>query len=298
VDIKNADLNLLRAFDALMSERNVSRAAKKLFLSQPATSALLARLRDVFKDPLLVRSGRSMVPTERALALAEPVRRVLEDIRDILQPQEVFDPKTSTRIFTIAGTEYVALAVLPKLTRYLQKEAPQARIALVAPNHETMAQQMEAGALDLAVLNQALIPPQLRSSRFLTDEFCVIARKSHSRIGKRLSLDVFCSLPHVMVSPRTGSFSAQTDEALKKLGRQRFVQLSVPYFTLAAEAAAHSDMIAVYPKRLAALADRRLQVLPAPLALPSFALKACWHERVQQDSGHQWLRRMLMECLN
>jgi DNA-binding transcriptional LysR family regulator len=298
MDIKNADLNLLRAFDALITERNVSRAAHKLHLSQPATSALLARLRDVFKDPLLVRSGRGMAPTERALSLAEPVRRVLEDIKEILQPPQAFEPKTSTRTFTVAGTEYVALAVLPKLTRLLRKEAPQVRIALVAPNHETMTQQMEAGTLDLAVLNQALIPPQLRSSRFLTDEFCVIARKNHPKIGKRLSLDAFCSLPHVMVSPRTGSFSAQTDEALKKLRLQRFVQLSVPYFTLAAEAAAHSDMIVVYPKRLAALGDKRLQVFPAPLALPSFSLKTCWHERAQQDAAHQWLRSMLNDCLD
>ncbi|MBI1891322.1 MAG: LysR family transcriptional regulator [Burkholderiales bacterium] len=280
-----------------MAERNVSRAAHKLFLSQPATSALLARLRDVFNDPLLVRSGRGMVPTERALTLVEPVRKVLGDIRDILQPQEAFDPRTSTRTFTIAGTEYVGLAVMPQLTRQLQQHAPQVRIALVAPTHETMAQQMEAGVLDLAVVNQSLVQPQLRSSRFLTDEFCVIARKNHPRIKKRLSLDVFCRLPHVMVSPRTGSFSAQTDEALKTMKLQRFVQLSVPYFTLAAEAVAHSDMIAVYPTRLAALADPRLQVLKAPLALPSFTLKACWHERAQNEAAHQWLRQMLASCL-
>lgn len=297
MDIKNADLNLLRAFDALMAERNVSRAAQRLYLSQPATSALLARLRDLFDDPLLVRGGRGMVPTARALMLVEPVRKVLSDIREILQPQQAFDPLQSTRTFTVAGTEYVALAVLPQLTRLLQTAAPGVRIAFVAPNHETMAQQMEAGTLDLAVVNQALVAPQLRSASFLKDTFCVIARKGHPQLGKRLSLATFCSLPQVMVSPRTGSFSAQTDEALKAVGRERFVQLSVPYFTLAMEAVAHSDMIAVYPRRLAALVDARVQVWPAPLALPTFTLKACWHERAQHDAAHQWLRSMLTSCL-
>lgn len=297
MDIANADLNLLRAFDALMAERNVSRAAQRLHLSQPATSALLNRLRDLFDDPLLVRSGRGMVPTERALALADPVRRVLEDIRGILQPQQAFIPQTSTRTFTIAGTEYVALAVMPALMRQLRERAPQVRIALVAPNHDTMAQQMEAGLLDLAVVNQTLVPPALRSTRFIKDEFRVIARDGHAGIGKRLTLEAFCRLPHVMVSPRTGSFSAQTDEVLRELGRERFVQLSVPYFTLAAQAVLHSDMIAVYPARLAALLDASVRAYPAPLALPTFTLKACWHERAQQDAGHAWLRRMLAACL-
>ncbi|MES2933755.1 MAG: LysR family transcriptional regulator [Pseudomonadota bacterium] len=301
MDIKNVDLNLLRAFDVMMAERNVSRAAQKLFLSQPAASAALARLREAFQDPLLVRSGRAMVPTERALALIYPVQRVLEEIRGLLQPQDNFDPATSRRAFTIAATEYVALTVWPHLLQQLQSTAPGIRIALVAPNHDTMAQHMASGALDLAVINQSLVPSALPSSDFLQDTFCVIARSAHPLINQhtkqRLSLESFCALPHVMISPRTGSFSTQTDEALAALGRERFVQLSVPYFTLAKEAVAQSDMIAVYPVRLAALPDPRIQVLKAPLDLPSFTLKTCWHERAQHDPGHQWLRQMLAGCL-
>lgn len=297
MDIKNADLNLLRAFDALISERNVSRAAEKLFLSQPATSALLARLRDVLQDPLLVRSGRGMVPTERALALAEPVQKVLADIRDILQPQAAFDCATSTRSFTIAATEYVMQSLLPALPQVLAHAAPGIRVALVAPNHETMTRQMEAGTLDVAIVNQSLVPLQLRSCPFLADDFCVIARHKHPQIKQRLSLDAFCRVPHVVVSPRVGSFTAQTDAALQDLGRQRFVQLSVPYFTMAAAIVAQSDMIAVFPRRLAATLDAKVQVLKTPLAVPSFKLKLCWHERAQRDPAHQWLRGVLLQCL-
>jgi DNA-binding transcriptional LysR family regulator len=297
MDIKNVDLNLLRAFDALINERHVSRAAGKLFLSQPATSALLARLRDVFKDPLLVRSGRDMVPTERALVLAGPIRRVLADIGDILQAPGEFDPSLSTRTFSIAATEYVAYTILPAFTQQLEKHAPHIRIALVAPNHETMLRQMEAGTLDMAVLNQALVPEQLRSSPFLKDEFCVIARPGHPGIKRRLTLNTFCTLPHVVVSPRTGSFTAQTDEALKEIGRKRFVQISVPQFTLAAEIAANSDMIAVYPLRMAEKIAKRMQILKPPLALPSFSLRICWHERAHRDPAHQWLRNMITACL-
>jgi DNA-binding transcriptional LysR family regulator len=295
VDIKNIDLNLLRAFDALMTERNVSRAANKLFLSQPATSALLSRLRDVLKDPILVRSGRGMVPTERALALAEPVRRILTDIHEVLQPPGEFDSRLSTRTFTIAATEYVVHTLLPAFTKQLESIAPHIRIAFVAPNHETMVRQMESGALDMAILNETLIPEQLHTSRFVKDEFCVIARHSHPGIKKRITLDAFCLLPHVIVSPRTGSFSAQTDEALESVGRTRFVQLSVPYFTLAAGIVSSSDMIAVYPVRLAEKAAKQLQILKPPLALPSFAMQICWHERAHRDPAHQWLRTMLLK---
>lgn len=297
MDWKNADLNLLRAFDALISERNVSRAAEKLFLSQPATSALLARLREVLQDPLLVRSGRGMVPTERALALAEPVRKVLLDIQGILQPQQAFDPQTSERTFTVAATEYVLQTLLPAFPQQLDQTAPRIRVALVAPNHDTMVRQMESGMLDIAIVNQGLVPPQLRSSRFLRDDFCVIARKRHPHINKRLSLTTFCNLPHVVVSPRNSSFVAQTDESLKAMGLQRFVQLSVPYFTMAADVVAHSNMIAVYPRRLASSVADRVQVLKLPLAVSSFALGMCWHERSQRDPAHQWLRSTLMQCL-
>ncbi|HEY8102164.1 MAG TPA: LysR family transcriptional regulator [Burkholderiaceae bacterium] len=297
MDIKNIDLNLLRAFDALINERNVSRAAGKLFLSQPATSALLARLREVFKDPLLVRSGRGMAPTERALALADPVRCVLADIHDILQPPGQFDSRLSTRTFTIATTEYVAYTVLPAFAKQLEAHAPHIRIAVVAPNHETMVRQMESGSLDLAILNETLIPEQLRSSRFLKDEFCVIARHNHPEIKKRLSLDAFCTLPHVIISPRTGSFFAQTDEALQTLKRKRFAQLSVPYFTLVPEVVANSNMIAVYPTRLANKAAKTVQILKPPLTIPPFSLQLCWHERAHRDSAHQWLRSMVTNCL-
>jgi DNA-binding transcriptional LysR family regulator len=160
-----------------------------------------------------------------------------------------------------------------------------------------MVRQMEAGALDMAILNETLIPEQLHTSRFLKDEFCVIARHNHPGIKKRITLDTFCSLPHVIVSPRTGSFSAQTDEALESIGRSRFVQLSVPYFTLAAEIVASSNMIAVYPVRLATKAARQLQTLKPPLVLPAFSMQICWHERAHRDPAHQWLRTMLINCL-
>jgi DNA-binding transcriptional LysR family regulator len=186
----------------------------------------------------------------------------------------------------------VAYTILPAFTQQLEKHAPHIRIALVAPNHETMLRQMEAGTLDMAVLNQALVPEQLRSSPFLKDEFCVIARPGHPGIKRRLTLNTFCTLPHVVVSPRTGSFTAQTDEALKEIGRKRFVQI-----TLAAEIAANSDMIAVYPLRMAEKIAKRMQILKPPLALPSFSLRICWHERAHRDPAHQWLRNMITACL-
>lgn len=238
-----------------------------------------------------------MVPTERALALADPVQRVLADIHDILQPPGQFDPSMAIRTFTIAATEYVAHAILPSFTQQLGSQAPQIRIAFATPNHETMVRQMEAGLLDLAILNDTLIPGQLRSSKFVKDSFCVIARHGHPDIDKRITLGTFCALPHVIVSPRSGSFSGQTDQALEAIGRKRFVQLSVPYFTLAAEMVARSNMIAVYPTRLANKTTQRVQIIKPPLTIPPFSMQLCWHERAHRDPAHQWLRAMVTDCM-
>ncbi|HEU0199253.1 MAG TPA: LysR family transcriptional regulator, partial [Burkholderiaceae bacterium] len=272
VDIRHLDLNLLRALDALLDERHVSRAAARLHLSQPATSSLLARLREVFNDPLLVRTGRDLAVTPRALLLAPRVRAVLDDIEGLLAEGRRFDPLTARQRFVVATTDYVQALLTPSLPHKLPVVAPGVDLALVAPDSTRIERQLADGEIDLAVLNLTRAPGALHSRTVLTERFVVIARKKHPKVRRTLTLDRFCALEHVLVSPRGGSFVGPTDEVLAARGLSRRVRLSVQGFLPVPEIVALSDLIAVYPERLARRYAAQLIIVDPPLELPSFTM--------------------------
>jgi len=295
MDINRVEIRLLIGLDALLAERNVTRAARRIHLSQPATSSLLARLRELFRDPLLVRSGRELVPTERALALVEPVQRLLADIGHLIEPPLPFDPETAKRSFVIAATDYVGLALFPRLVDLLRVAAPRIRVGLTAHNSSSVARQLESGEHDLAVANSTLIPGALRSRALFDERLVCVARKNHPKIRGRITLDQFCSLDHVVVSPR-GVFTTVTDGLLEDMGRERKVKFWVQHFSLVPELVSKTDMVAIYPARLATRFGGRLQILAPPIPLPNFTLTMAWHERAHRDSGSEWLREMMVQC--
>jgi len=293
MDIRRIDLNLLRALDALLAERSVTRAAVRLHLSQPAMSAVLARLRKALGDPLFVRSSHGLVPTARAVALEAPLRAVLHEIAQLVAPETVFDPRVAEREFALAMTDYMHGLITPQLVELLAKEAPRLRLAVRLPS-PPIAQQIEAGDADLGIMNLQRAPAGLRSRELLREHFVVIASPENRHVGRRLTLDRFCALDHVLASPAGGAFAAQTDEALAALGRQRHVRLALQSFEMVARVVAASDMIAVYPYRLARGYGKALRVIAPPLALPGFVMVAIWHERLHRDPGHKWLREWLV----
>ena len=177
-DIRNLDLNLLKAFDALMDEGTVTHAAQRLSLTQPAVSAMLTRLRDYFNDPLFVRAQRGMIPTERALALAPPIKQVLTDINLLLQPVH-FDPLTADMTYTIAATDYALKAVIVPLMSELKKQAPGIRVAVIAINPETMVKQMEQGDVDLALMTPETTPVDLHSRSLYQERYVCMMRAEH-----------------------------------------------------------------------------------------------------------------------
>jgi DNA-binding transcriptional LysR family regulator len=301
VDIRQLDLNLLRALDALLDERHVSRAAARLHLSQPATSSLLARLRDVFGDPLLVRTGRDLTVTPRALLLAPRVRAVLDDIEALLAEGRRFDPLTARQRFVIAATDYVQALLTPWLPHKLPVQAPGVDIALVTPRADDggvkIERQLAEGEIDLAVLNLTRTPDTLRSRTVLTERFVVIARKKHPKVKRTLTLERFCALEHVLVSPRGGSFVGPTDEVLAARGLSRRVRLSVQGFLAVPEIVAQSDLICVFPERLARHYAAQLMIVEPPLPLPAFTMVAAWHERAHRDAAQRWLRDYIIESL-
>jgi len=300
MDIRAVDLNLLVALDVLLTERNVSRAAARLGLSQSALSAQLARMRELFGDPLLLRTARGMLPTAKAEALAAPVRQVLFDIGRIVHPGEVFDAARATTTFVIAATDYVEYTLLPRLVDYLAAHAPRARLAVRPTAFGALGQQLESGEVDLAVLARHRVGetlPDVHTRPLYSEGFVSVVRRDHPRVGAKLTLDVFCELDHVFVSPAGGGFAGQTDEVLAALGRSRNVRLSVPHFLLVPEIVARSDMVAVLPEQLARGYADRLRILPSPIEIGGFTIAEAWHERVHRDPAQAWLRQALVEIL-
>lgn len=292
-DIKNVDLNLLKALDALLDERNVTRAAARLSLTQPAMSGMLTRLRESFNDPLFVRSQRGIVPTQRALDLALPVKQVLRDISALLTPV-VFDPLSAKMTLTIAATDYALQAIAVPFLLELKTRAPQIRVALLPIESRQLQNQFERGEIDLALLTTLNSPPDLHARRLYDEEYVCVMRSDHPAARKPLTLDEFCRLEHALFSYTGGGFSGVTDEALARIGRQRQVMLSVKSFLVMANVLRASDLIAVVPKRLVDNLEG-LVIQPTPLPVAGFTKIAAWHERTHQDPAHRWIRELLFE---
>ena len=291
-DINHLDLNLLKALDALLDERNVTRAAARLGVTQPAMSGMLVRLRETFDDPLFVRAQRGIVPTDRALALAVPVKQVMGGIGTLLQPA-VFEPATATVTFTIAATDYALRAIAAPFLAALKPRAPQVRVALLAVEHDQVAGQLERGQVDLALLTPDSTPEELHARRLFEESYVCVLRAGHPAAqAGALTLEQFCALDHALVSYEGGSFQGVTDAALDQLGLKRRVSLSVQSFLILPEILRASDMIAVLPHRLVAGLPG-LALLAPPLAIPGFTKTAAWHERTHADPGQRWLRELL-----
>lgn len=295
MDIRNVDLNLLVALDALLTERSVSRAAARLHLSQPATSALLARLRELFGDKLLLRSAREMVPTPRAVELLGPVKRVLDEIDALVQPRAAFDPSSALYTFTLSASDYVEYALLPALVDYVERKAPGVRLAVRPLDLQTVERQMASGEVDLCITGLQNAPAGLHSRPLYTERIVSVVRRNHPGVGAQLTLDAFCSLEHILASVSGSGFSARIDAALTALGRKRRARLAVPHFLLVPEIVARSDMISNLPERLARGYARRLRILEPPLDLAGFTVGEFWHERNQREPAQQWLRQVVLE---
>lgn len=291
--LRQLDLNLLKALDALLDERNVTRAAARLNLTQPAMSGMLTRLRESFDDPLLVRVQRGVAPTPRALALAAPVKQVLADIAGLLQPA-AFDPASAQMTVSIAATDYALKAIaLPYLVA-LRPLAPSVRVALLPLVNEQLQGQLEQGTVDLALGTPESTAPELHTRTLFDERYVCVMRSGHPAAQPALSLDRFCALDHALVSYAGGSFEGVTDEALARLGRQRRVMLSLKSFLLLPDILRASDLVAVVPRRLVADLDGLVLCEP-PLAIPGFTKVLAWHERTHRDPGQRWLRALLVQ---
>lgn len=296
VNIRALNLNLLVVLDALLVERHVSRAARRLGLSQPAVSNALAQLRAVLGDPLLVRAGAMMAPTERALSLAGPVRAALASLEAALDPPSDFDPGTAERTFVIAATDFVEFVLLPKLLARLNRDAPQVKLSVRAWPHHRVPPTLETGEVDLMIGFFEGVPAGHREAPLFEDEFVCIVRKDHPRVGKRLTPKAYAALSHVLVTPESAG-PGVVDLALAKVGLTRTVGLRMSHFLMVPSVVAATDFVAAISVRVAAEATKRLplRALPPPVELPRGTVAQAWHQRTDASRPHVWLRKVVQE---
>lgn len=292
--IDSADLTSLATLDALLQEGSVSRAARRLGLSTPAVSHALSRLRERLHDPLLVRAGRGMVLTPRALALKPVVHDAVAAAARVFQEQEDFSPARLRRHLTLSVTDYVLLVFGPAFDQAVRAEAPGLDLRFL-PNAVDDAERLRSGESDLAVGIYAELPPELRTRPLITDRLVCVLRRDHPAARKRLSLDQYVALEHVQVAPR-GQPGGYVDDMLAERGLSRRVARAVPYFQVGLELVAGSDRVLTVSERIARKLAPALDlvVLEPPLPLLPFTLSMVWHPRFDGDRGHAWVRERLL----
>lgn len=293
-EVERIEVELLTAFDALLKEGNVTRAAARLGMSQPALSARLTRLRELFADRLFIPapSGRGVLPTPRALELQPMVTGVLEQLSAMLAPA-AFDPAASTRAFTIALHENPAVMLSPDLVARLQAAAPGVRLVLAFPDKARMAELLERGEVDLHIGVRSHADKAWLSRVLFEDTFATAQRKLHPRGPEPPDLDAFCEAAHLLVSSEGDPFSGLVDTALAAHGRRRVVAVSIESYAVAPTIIASSDLLCTLPRRFLQRYEHTLDLMAPPIALPPVEITAYWHPRLQDDLGHQWLRSQL-----
>ncbi len=292
-DIVDLNLNLILALEALLAEMNVTRAAERLNVTQSAMSRSLQKLRDHLGDELLVRSGRGMVRTARAERIFGSLRHGLQALRRALNEETHFVPEQSSRVFRLATRDIMSVWLLPMLMAHVRQHAPDVSLHVVFV-HQDLSSQLDSGALDMALGVGFADAPGLKQRLLLRDGWVCLARKNNPALASGLDIEQYVALPHALCSPH-GEGAGIVDDALAKLGHTRRIAFRTLYFIGAAIAVAQTDMILTMPRRagqhLAAMLD--LQMFDPPVELPAVDLVSLWHERMDDDPAHCWLRRAI-----
>lgn len=295
--LNKLDLNLLVVLDAVLATKSVSRAAERVFLSQPATSLALSRLRDYFKDELLQPVGRTLVPTPLATELVKPVRDVLLQVQAITRMQPSFEPATTTRRFVIDASDYVITVLLGEVVRRAARLAPRMEFDLRARSPQSR-EQLQNGEIELLITPQFALVPGHPSEQLFEDRFSCLVCATHYGKAAVLSAEQYFAAAHIGVE--WGGGRRQTyDQRLIAVGaRARRQEVIAPSFTLVPELLIGTPRIATLPTRLARLIEQRypLRVLPCPVDLPLFAEHVQWHKYKDRDPAITWLRALLHEA--
>jgi DNA-binding transcriptional LysR family regulator len=297
VSLSAVDLNLLVVLRALLTERHVTRAAARVGLSQSATSHALARLRELYGDALLVRSGRTLSLTPRAARLLPSLERGLSELESAIVGEPAFQASTARRTFTLGMADYLQALIMGPLLRRLAKRAPGIDLSVVVfPN---LRELVESGVVDLAF---TVAGPELRGlsqEPLFSEGFMCMVRRGHPQIKKTLSMKTYLAQRHVVVAPG-GTPGTLVDSILAQHGFERRIALRVTNFLIAPVVVSQTDLINTMPERLARRMAKTygLRLLPPPLELPQFQYCLLWHPRLDQDEAQRWLREFVAGVAN
>ncbi len=291
------DLNLLVVFEALVAERSVSQAARRVGLTQPAVSNALSRLRTLVHDDLFVRTPQEMRPTSRALELAGPIGVALQQIRTALSPLERFDPTTTRRHFAIGASDNVDYALAAGFPAFYQA-APQAGFNFIeAGGFGSAISMLDAGSIDIAVGRFPSPPKRLDSALLYSERYVCVARRGHPELAAGLTLEKFLALPHLSITRDTARI---VDAALAERDVARRIAVQVPFFALVPHMLEGSDLLAVVGERIGRDFSRRasLECHAVPLDLRPWEVSAAWIRQTNPDEGVFWLLSMLKQAAN
>ncbi|MGV6806507.1 MAG: LysR family transcriptional regulator [bacterium] len=304
MNLSKIDLNLLVYLDVLLREKNVTRAAQQLNITQPAMSNGLRRLRDLFGDPLLIRTSGGMQPTERGRELAPLVRQLISTAEQALLPTESFEPETSERTFRIMASDYIEATLIAPLLNHLYKLAPHITLDILNPSDVDF-KDIENGKVDIAINRFDSLPQSFHQSTIWRDGFACLVSKHHQDV-ENFTLDAYLGGSHVWVSKTgmgagTGMDSdrsqkvGRVDEALTQMGHSRNIRVFTRLYTAAALLAKQPDLIVTLPSRIAALwkDDPDTCILKPPFMIIPTEIQMAWSPLLHQNAGHKWLRRTI-----
>ncbi len=307
MNINNIDLNLLVYLDVLLREKNVTRAANQLNITQPAMSNGLKRLRSLFNDPILVRTSGGMAPTERAQALAPAIRKILLELEEALQSEDSFDPTTSDRVFRLMASDYAASTIVPRLLSNISKIAPNISLDIMTPSDINF-HDVEAGKVDMAINRFEDLPQSFHQKTLWQDSFtCLMASKNER--AEPFGLESYLRAKHIWVSktgfgvgvgmnPKDVQKLGWVDESLAKIGKKREIKVFTRNYNVAMQLSLQDELISTLPTKAAALYidDPRYISLAPPFDIPNIELKMIWSPLLHHDSSHMWFRQKVLEA--
>ena len=305
MNVGRVDLNLLVYLDVLLRELNVTRAAEQLGITQPDMSNGLKRLRELFNDPLLIRSSDGMKPTERALDLQPKVRQILAETQYLLEPRQEFKPLTSKRVFRIMVSDYAEATLIPALIKHIRSEAPHIILDMLTPS-DVSYQDMEQGRVDMAINRFDEIPQSFHQTVIWKDSFsCLINRDNP--IVHNFNLKTYLLAQHIWVSktgmgvgfginPEKSGGLGWIDSALARIGKKRKITIFTRHYQMPGLLAQNNDLVATLPTRVARMQAENpcLVITEPPFYIPPFELKMAWSPLLHPNAAHQWLRRLIM----
>ncbi len=294
--LSDIDLNLFVVFDAIYTEGNLTRAGDIIGITQPAVSNSLSRLRNMFDDPLFVRTADGMVPTPVAQNIIGSVRQALGLMRASVQESESFDPQSSDKHFRVSMTDLSQSILLPYIFKRLKKDAPSVAIDCYHVRRRDMNIELASGNLDLAIDIPLTPDPRIKQAPLFSHPQVCLVRNDHPEIGAELDLDSYLNLHHIQISSRRGGLG-HVDLALGKMGKRRKISLRTQHYLAVSELVSRTDLSLTVPQIFADYLVTQLPVryLQLPFSVPNLETHLYWHESTDQDQANRWLREVILE---